>query len=74
MPIVHFSNGKSILITVALANGMSGHDVMALAGHANFATTHESYLAVADGLIRRARAVTAQGLRQKLVHFGADAF
>ena len=56
------------------ANGMSEHDVMVLAGHASFATTHEFYLAVADDLIHRARAATAQGLRQKLVHFGAEAF
>jgi hypothetical protein len=56
------------------ANGMSEHDVIVLAGHASFATTHEFYLAVADDLVHRARAGTAQGLRQKLVHFGAGAF
>ena len=48
--------------------------MMVLAGHASFATTHEFYLAVADDLVDRARAATAQGLRQKVVHFGADAF
>jgi len=53
-----------------LANGMSEHDVMVLAGHASFATTHKFYLAVADDLVDRARAATAQGLRQKLVRFG----
>ena len=47
---------------------------MILAGHASFATTHEFYLAVADDLVNRARAATEQDLRQKLVHFGADAF
>ena len=57
-----------------IANGMSEHDVMVLAGHASFATTHEFYLAVADDLIHRARAASAHGLRQELVHFGADAF
>ena len=31
-----------------LANAMSEHEVMLLAGHASFATTHEFYLAVAD--------------------------
>ena len=56
------------------ANGMSEHDVMVLAGHASFATTHEFYLAVADDLIGRARAATAQGLRQKLVRFGTPSF
>ena len=52
------------------ANGMSEHDVMVLAGHASFATTHKFYLAVADDLVDRARVATAQGLRQKLVRFG----
>jgi hypothetical protein len=47
---------------------------MVLAGHASLATTHQFYLAVADDLIPRARAATAQGLRQKLVHFGAGVF
>ena len=44
------------------ANGMSEYDVMTLAGHSSFATTHKFYLAVADDLIQRARAATAQGL------------
>ena len=52
------------------ANGMSEHDVMVLAGHSSFATTHEFYLAVADDLIGRARVATAQWLRQKLVRLG----
>ncbi len=56
------------------ANGMSEHDVMVLAGHSSFATTHEFYLAVADDLISRARAATTQGLRQKMVRFGAHPF
>ena len=50
--------------------GMTEHDVMVLAGHASFATTHEFYLAVADDLVDRARVATAQRLRQKLVRFG----
>ena len=50
---------------------MSEHDVMTLAGHLSFLTTHEFYLAVADDLVHRARVATVQGLRQKLVHFGA---
>ena len=54
---------------------MSERDVMVLAGHASFATTHEFYLAVADDLVHRARLATAQGLRQeKLVHLGTPPF
>jgi len=61
-------------ISMWFANGMSEHDVMVLAGHSSFATTHELYLAVADDLVDRARAATAQGLRQKMVQNGAEAF
>ena len=56
------------------ADGVSEYDVMVLAGHSSFATTHKFYLAVADDLVHRARAATAQGLRQKLVHFGTPTF
>ena len=61
-------------ISMWFANGMSEHDVMVLAGHSSFATTHEFYLAVADDLVDRARVATVQGLRQKMVHFGAHPF
>jgi len=53
------------------ANGMSEYDVITLAGHSSFATTHKFHLAVADDLVHRARFATVQGLHQKLVHFGA---
>jgi integrase len=69
-----FHDFRRTAISMWFANGMSEHDVMVLAGHASFATTHEFYLAVADDLVTRARAATEQGLRQKLVHFGADVF
>jgi hypothetical protein len=52
---------------------MSEYDVMTLAGHSNFATTHKFYLAVADDLVERARKATATGLRQKLMQIGAEA-
>jgi len=54
------------------ANGMGEYDVMTLAGHSSFATTHRFYLAVSDDLIHRARISTAQGLRKKVVQIGAD--
>ena len=56
------------------ANGMSEYEVMRLAGHSDFSTTHKFYLAVADDLVDRARVATAQGLRQKLVRFGTSPF
>jgi integrase len=69
-----FHDFRRTAISMWLANGMSEHDVMVLAGHASFATTHKFYLAVADDLIHRARVATTQGLRQKLVRFGTPAF
>ena len=68
-----FHDIRRTAITMWFANGMGEHDVMVLAGHSSFTTTHEFYLAVADDLIGRARAATAQGLRQKLVHLGTPA-
>jgi integrase len=65
-----FHDFRRTAISMWLANGMSEHDVMVLAGHASFATTHKFYLAVADDLVDRARVATAQSLRQKLVRFG----
>lgn len=54
------------------ANGMSEYEVMRLAGHSDFATTHKFYLAVADGLVDRARVAVAKGLRQIMVQNGAE--
>jgi len=65
-----FHDFRRTAISMWFTNGMSEHDVMVLAGHASFATTHEFYLAVADDLVDRARVATAQGMRQKLVRFG----
>jgi integrase len=65
-----FHDIRRTAITMWFANGMSEYDVMVLAGHSSFTTTHKFYLAVADDLVRRARVATAQGLRQKLVRFG----
>lgn len=65
-----FHDFRRTAISMWFTNGMSEYDVMVLAGHATFATTHEFYLAVADDLVHRARIATAEGLRQKLVRFG----
>jgi hypothetical protein len=50
---------------------MSEYDVMKLAGHSDFRTTHKYYLVVKADLVDRARMATASGLCQKLAHFGA---
>ena len=41
-----------------LANGLTEYDVMQLAGHSDFSTTHRFYLAVRTDLIDRARTAT----------------
>ena len=63
-----FHDIRRTAITHWFANGMSENDVMILAGHANFATTHKFYLAVADDLVDRARKASANGLVQNLAH------
>jgi integrase len=50
-----------------LEEGMSEYDVMKLAGHADFKTTHKYYLRVRDDLVHRARQATARGLCQNLL-------
>ncbi|MCP4611122.1 MAG: site-specific integrase [Planctomycetes bacterium] len=47
--------------------GMKEFDVMRLAGHADFKTTHRYYLRVQDDLVDRARQATARGLCQNLL-------
>jgi integrase len=58
-----FHDIRPTAIGMWFANGMSGYDVMVLAGHPSFATTHKFYLIVADDLVRRARVATAEDLR-----------
>lgn len=69
-----FHDIRRTAISMWFANGMSEYEVMRLAGHSDFSTTHKYYLAVADDLVDRARVAIAQGLRQKLVRFGTYPF
>jgi integrase len=47
--------------------GLKEFEIMRLAGHATFATTHKYYLRVRDDLVDRAREATARGLCQNLL-------
>jgi len=47
--------------------GLKEFEIMRLAGHATFATTHQYYLRVRDDLVDRAREATARGLCQNLL-------
>ncbi len=62
-----FHDLRRAAITNWFANGMSENDVMVPAGHSNFATTHEFYLAVADDLVDRARLASANSVDEKLL-------
>ena len=64
-----FHDLRRTAITNWFANGMSENDVIVLAGHSNFATTHEFYLAVADDLVDRARRASANCVDQNLLQY-----
>ena len=65
-----FHDLRKTAICKWFAQGMSEFDVMKLAGHSDFSTTHKFYMAVADDLVDRAREATARGLCQKLAQLG----
>ncbi|MHC5119859.1 MAG: hypothetical protein ACYSOH_07560, partial [Planctomycetota bacterium] len=54
-------------ITGWFRQGLSEYDVMTLAGHANFETTHKFYLAIADDLMARARKAVTHEVSQELL-------
>ena len=62
-----FHDIRKTAITNWFRQGLSEYDVMTLAGHANFTTTHEFYLAVADDLVDRARQATTHQVSQELL-------
>ena len=62
-----FHDIRKTAITDWFGQDLTEYDVMTLAGHANFATTHKFYLAVADDLIARARRATTHQVSQELL-------
>jgi integrase len=56
-----FHDLRSTAITNWFRQGLKELEVMRLAGHSSFATTHQFYLAVADDLVDRARQAVATG-------------
>jgi integrase len=63
-----FHDLRSTAITNWFAQGLREYEVMRLAGHAKFETTHRFYLAVADDLVDRARQVSDKTVGQNLAH------
>ena len=62
-----FHDLRRTCLTSWLANGLSEYDVMYLAGHAEFETTHQFYLAVREDLLQRARAASAEAMNGNFV-------
>ena len=62
-----FHDIRKTAITNWFRQGLSEYDVMTLAGHSNFSTTHRFYLAVADDLVARARQATTHQVSQQLL-------
>ena len=67
VPTGTFHDLRKTAITNWFRQGLSEYDVMVLAGHANFQTTHRFYLAVADDLIPRARRAITHEVRPELI-------
>lgn len=61
-----FHDLRSTAITNWFRQGLKELEVMKLAGHSSFATTHQFYLAVADDLVDRARQAAAKGFGEVL--------
>ncbi len=60
VPKLKFHVLRATALSSLLANGMSEFEVMRIAGHSDFRTTHKYYLAVKDDLVSRAREVAAK--------------
>ena len=72
LAIAHVAKGtfhdiRKTAITHWFRQGLKEYEVMTLAGHANFSTTHRFYLAVANDLIDRAREATTHQVSQELL-------
>jgi len=72
LAIAHVDKGtfhdiRKTAITHWFRQGLKEYEVMTLAGHANFSTTHRFYLAVANDLIDRAREATTHQVSQELL-------
>ena len=61
-----FHDLRNTAITNWFAMGLREYEVMRLAGHAKFETTHRFYLAVADDLVARARQASDKAVGQNL--------
>ncbi|MBN1125079.1 MAG: site-specific integrase [Sedimentisphaerales bacterium] len=68
-----FHDLRCTALSNLLAQGLSQHDVMVIAGHAKFDTTQRFYLAVADDLVSRARQAAEKVVSKSLLQFCCSA-
>ena len=59
----NWNSYSAVILSNWLANGMTEFDVMTLAGHANFETTRNFYLAVREDLLNRARVASVRSMK-----------
>ncbi|MGD0572867.1 MAG: site-specific integrase [Sedimentisphaerales bacterium] len=57
-----FHDLRRTCLTNWFTNGLNEHDVMTMAGHANFETTRRFYLAVRDDLLERTRQASSKAM------------
>jgi len=57
-----FHDFRRTCLTNWFANGLTEYEVMNLAGHACFETTHSFYLAIRENLIERGRAASTKAM------------
>ena len=63
-----FHDCRSTALSNWLAQGLSEYEVMRLAGHSDFSTTHKFYLAIKNDYLDKARQANV-GLGMKLVEW-----
>ncbi len=64
--LAQFHDLRRTALSNWLANGMGEYDVMILAGHGSFDTTHEFYLAIREDMLARARQAASRAVGQNL--------
>ena len=62
-----FHDLRRTCLTMWFANSLSEYDVMNLAGHAEFETTRQLYLAVREDLLQCVRAASTEAMNSNLV-------
>ena len=68
-----FHDLRRTCLTNWLVQGLSEYEVMILAGHASFDTTHKFYLAVRDDILDRARKASTQVMERISIAFPLQA-